>query len=137
MYVENCPYCNLTADSEQQIIFETETCVYIQKPSEQTVLEGSGLIIPKRHAADVFSLTAEEWRDTQELLLKAKTYLEERYDHEGYSVGWNTGEVGGQSIPHAHLHVIPRFADEPLAGKGIRHWIKQKDNIRAAMSTKL
>ncbi|WP_255723345.1 HIT family protein [Sporosarcina sp. ACRSL] len=137
MYEKDCPYCNLTADPEQQIIFETATCAYIQKPSEQRVLEGSGLIVPKRHAENVFSLTPEEWRDTQELLLKAKAYLEERYDHEGYSVGWNTGEVGGQSIPHAHLHVIPRFADEPLAGKGIRYWIKQKENERGTLSTKL
>lgn len=137
MYEKDCPYCNLTADPEQQIIFETETCAYIQKPSEQNVLEGSGLIVPKRHAVDVFSLTPEEWQDTQGLLLKAKAYLAERYDHEGFTVGWNTGEVGGQSIPHAHMHVIPRFSDEPLAGKGIRYWIKQKENIRGAMSTKL
>ena len=101
--------------------------LYIQKPSEQQVLEGSGLIVPKRHAPDVFSLTAGEWSDTQELLLKAKAYLEERYGHDGYSVGWNTGKTGGQSIPHAHLHVIPRFADELHAGKGIRHWIKQQE----------
>lgn len=137
MKEKNCPYCQLTADPEQQIIFETATCAYIQKPSEQKVLEGSGLIVPKRHAVDVFSLTAEEWQDTQELLLKAKAYLEEQFGHEGYTVGWNTGEVGGQSIPHAHLHVIPRFADEPLAGKGIRYWIKQKENSRNTLSTKL
>ncbi len=130
MYEKECPYCNLLADPEQQIIFETATCAYIQKPSEQTVLEGSGLIVPKRHAVDVFSLTAEEWIDTQELLMKAKVYLEERYGHDGYSVGWNTGKTGGQSIPHAHLHVIPRFADEPYAGKGIRYWIKQEANRR-------
>lgn len=135
--MKDCPYCNLTADPEQQIIFETETCAYIQKPSEQTVLEGSGLIVPKRHAVNVFSLTAEEWQDTQELLLKAKAYLEERYGHEGYTIGWNTDTVGGQSIPHAHLHVIPRFSDEPLAGKGIRYWIKQKENNRGELSTKL
>lgn len=130
MYEKECPYCNLLADPEQQIIYENATCAYIQKSSEQTVLEGSGLIVPKRHAVDVFSLTAQEWCDTQELLMKAKDYLEERYGHDGYSVGWNTGETGGQSIPHAHLHVIPRFADEPYAGKGIRYWIKQGDNRR-------
>ncbi|MEK5036796.1 HIT family protein [Sporosarcina sp. FSL K6-3457] len=130
MYEKECPYCNLLADPEQQIIFENATCAYIQKPSEQQVLEGSGLIVPKRHAPDVFLLTKEEWRDTQELLLKAKSYLEESYGHDGYSVGWNTGKTGGQSIPHAHLHVIPRFADEPHAGKGIRHWIKQENNRR-------
>ena len=130
MYEKECPYCNLLADSEQQIIYENTTCAYIQKPSEQTVLEGSGLIVPKRHAVDVFSLTAQEWIDTQELLMKAKGYLEERYGHDGYSVGWNTGKTGGQSIPHAHLHVIPRFEDEPYAGKGIRYWIKQEANHR-------
>ncbi|WP_318617824.1 HIT family protein [Sporosarcina sp. YIM B06819] len=130
MYERDCPYCNLLADLEQQIIFENATCAYIQKPSEQQVLEGSGLIVPKRHAVDVFSLTAEEWSDTQELLLKAKVHLEGRHGHDGYSVGWNTGKTGGQSIPHAHLHVIPRFSDEPHAGKGIRYWIKQQDNRR-------
>ncbi|HJF33703.1 MAG TPA: HIT family protein [Sporosarcina psychrophila] len=130
MHEKECPYCNLSADPEQQIIFENKTCAYIQKSSEQTVLEGSGLIVPKRHAVDVFSLTAEEWIDTQELLIKAKDYLEERNGHDGYSVGWNTGKTGGQSIPHAHLHVIPRFSDEPYAGKGIRYWIKQNDNRR-------
>ena len=62
--------------------------------------------------------------------MKAKVYLEELYRHEGYSVGWNTGKTGGQSILHAHLHVIPRFADEPYAGKGIRSWIKQEANRR-------
>lgn len=130
MYEKECPYCNLLADPEQQIIYENATCAYIQKPSEQQVLEGSGLVVPKRHAQDVFSLTAEEWGDTQELLLKAQAYLEEHYGHDGYSVGWNTGKTGGQSIPHAHLHIIPRFSDEPHAGKGIRYWIKQEDNRR-------
>lgn len=130
MCEKECPYCNLLADPEQQIIFENDTCAYIQKPSEQTVLEGSGLIVPKRHAVDVFSLTVQEWIDTQELLMKAKSYLEDRYGHDGYSVGWNTGKSGGQSIMHAHLHVIPRFVDEPYAGKGIRFWIKQGDNRR-------
>ena len=57
MYEKDCPYCNLLADPEQQIIFETETCAYIQKRSEQKVLEGSGLIVPKRHVENVFSLT--------------------------------------------------------------------------------
>lgn len=88
MYEKDCPYCNLLADPEQQIIFENETCAYIQKSSEQKVLDISGLIVPKRHAVNVFSLTVEEWADTQKLLLKAKVYLEKRYGHDDYSVGW-------------------------------------------------
>jgi diadenosine tetraphosphate (Ap4A) HIT family hydrolase len=125
-----CIFCHVQNDGDQTIVYENETCYYIQKKSQQTVLEGSGLIIPKKHHQNVFELTDAEWNDTRELLHKAKELLDKTYEPEGYSVGWNTGEVGGQSIPHAHLHVIPRFKDEPYAGKGIRHWIKQPENKR-------
>lgn len=127
---KQCIFCNVVDDGDQAIIFETETCIYIQKKSEQKVLEGSGLIIPKRHHQNVFELTEQEWQETRELLHKAKELLDKTYSPDGYSIGWNTGEVGGQSIPHSHLHIIPRFKDEPYAGKGIRHWIKQPENKR-------
>lgn len=125
----NCPLC-APFNVEQKIIFETKTCYYVQKEAEQTILNGSGLIIPKNHTQTVFDLTEQEWKDTRDLLQKAKHFLDETYAPDGYSVGWNTSVVGGQSIPHAHLHIIPRFKDEPYAGKGIRHWIKQPENQR-------
>ena len=105
--ITNCPLCAPFEDN-QKIIFETETCYCIQKGSEQEVLKGSGLIVPKIHRQTVFDLTDQEWKDTKYLLQKAKQLLDETYAPGGYSVGWNTGEVGGQSIPHAHLHIIPR-----------------------------
>lgn len=117
-------------DDGQEIIFENESCYYVQKRTEQTILEGSGLIIPKNHTKTVFDLSDKEWEDTRDLMQKAKHLLDETFAPDGYSVGWNTGEVGGQSIPHAHLHIIPRFSDEPYAWKGIRHWIKQPENKR-------
>ncbi|MCM3664017.1 HIT family protein [Mesobacillus subterraneus] len=130
MYREDCPYCNIKADVEQDIVFENETCYFIQKESEQQVLLGSGLIIPKKHKRDVFDLSAQEFSGSRELLLLAKELLDKKFSPDGYSVGWNTGKAGGQSIFHAHLHVIPRFKDEPFAGRGIRYWIKQKENKR-------
>lgn len=132
-YQKECIYCNVKNDLEQQIVFENETCYFIQKASEQVVLEGSGLIIPKKHYRNVFELPFKEWQDSYDLLHRAKKLLDEKYRPNGYSIGWNTGEVGGQSIPHAHLHVIPRFKDEPHAGKGIRHWIKQPENKRKVL----
>jgi diadenosine tetraphosphate (Ap4A) HIT family hydrolase len=54
------------------------------------------------------------------------------YKPQGYNIGWNVGSVGGQEIFHAHLHIIPRYEDEPLAGKGIRYWLKQPQNKRRA-----
>ncbi|MFG6119643.1 HIT family protein [Thalassobacillus sp. B23F22_16] len=128
--MKECMFCHIVEDGNQRIVLENDTCYYIQKKTEQQVLEGSGLIIPKAHRTNVFELTDKEWKDTRSLLLQAKALLDEKYSTDGYSTGWNTGEVGGQSIPHAHLHVIPRFADEPYAYKGIRYWLKQPENKR-------
>ena len=125
-----CPLCRLMDDPDQNIIFENESCYFIQHNLQQDVLVGSGLIIPKKHHEDAFALTEKEWNDTYDLLQKAKGYLDQRFSPDGYTLGWNVGKVSNQEILHSHLHVIPRYSDEPLAGKGIRYWLKQQDNKR-------
>lgn len=72
----------------------------------------------------------EEWNDTYDLLQKAKDYLNKEYSPDGYTLGWNVGEASNQSILHSHFHIIPRYNDEPYAGKGLRHWLKQPANKR-------
>ena len=128
--INECVLCNPHSQPEQRILLENEHCLYIQKPSEQTVLEGSGLIIPRKHVETAFDLSMDEWIATKQLMDQAKEILDQHYQPDGYSIGWNVYRTGGQHIPHAHLHIIPRFDDEPYAGKGIRHWIKQKENLR-------
>lgn len=130
VHEETCPFCHPQKDPEQNIIFENETCYFLQHNLHQDVLEGSGVIVPKNHHANPFDLTKEEWDDTYDLLQKAKVYLDEKYSPDGYSLGWNVGMASNQTIPHSHLYVIPRYNDEPLAGKGIRHWLKQPENKR-------
>ena len=51
---------------------------------------------------------------------------------DGYNLGWNIHPVGGQNVDLAHLHIFGRFADEPLANKGIRYTFKQPSNKRTA-----
>ncbi|HLU37325.1 MAG TPA: HIT family protein [Thermomicrobiales bacterium] len=98
-------------------------------PSLDPVLQHSMMIIPRRHVSSVFNISPEEWASAYRLLRLAKTFLDEA-EPDGYNVGWNVGRVGGQTVDHVHMHVIARFADEPLAGKGIRHALKQPDNAR-------
>ncbi|MFD1737271.1 HIT family protein [Bacillus salitolerans] len=127
----NCPFCSPEHDKGQNIILKNDHCMFIQKPQE--ILIGSGLIVPITHRETVFDLTTVEWEATIELLHQAKKILDKEYEPHGYNIGWNCGSVGGQEIFHAHLHVIPRFDDEPLAGKGIRHWIKHPSNKRRSL----
>lgn len=97
---------------------------------EGGLLEGAGVIVPKKHRETVFDLTESEWSQTYSLLQEVKKYLDQEYNPQGYNLGWNCGAVGGQHISHAHFHVIPRFKDEPFAGKGIRYIFKSKKNVR-------
>ena len=122
-----CPFC-FPILSREEIVLANEHCFFLQQP--QPVLVGSGLIIPRRHCESVFDLTTPEWTATFNLLGQVKGLLDCEYGPQGYNVGWNCGKVGGQEIFHAHLHVIPRYADEPLAGKGIRYWLKQDASKR-------
>lgn len=128
----NCLFCSIENDLNQKIIFSNRYCMFLQKAEE--VLTGSGIIVPKNHRETVFDLSEDEWIATFELLQEVKIYLDKNYNPQGYNVGWNVGSVGGQEIFHAHLHVIPRYEDEPLTGKGIRHWIKQPQNKRSNAS---
>lgn len=100
--------------------------MFIQVP--QDVLIGSGLLVPIIHRENVFDLTEDEWNATFLLLKEVKAQLDERLSPDEYNVGWNSSSSAGQHIMHAHLHVIPRFKDEPYAGKGIRYWIKTPKN---------
>ena len=123
-----CPFCNLDDNGRLAVVLENEHCLFLQEP--QKVLVGSGLIVPRAHRETVFDLTPAEWAATFDLLGQVRALLEAEYAPQGYNLGWNSGAVAGQEVFHAHLHVIPRFADEPLAGKGIRHWLKQPGNKR-------
>ena len=122
-----CPFCPPVLNV-RQVILENAHCLFLRQPEE--VLLGSGIIIPRAHRETVFDLTAQEWQDTLELLHRARMLLDQQYAPDGYNVGWNCGQAGGQEVFHAHLHIIPRHKDEPLAGKGIRYWLKQTENKR-------
>ncbi|NOZ72978.1 MAG: HIT domain-containing protein [Chloroflexi bacterium] len=122
-----CPFC-LPHLNVQEVVLESAHCLFLQQ--QEPVLVGSGLIVPKEHRETVFDLTTQEWQETFVLLHQAKELIDRQYAPDGYNVGWNCGRVAGQEVFHVHLHIIPRFQNEPLAGKGIRYWLKQESNRR-------
>ena len=126
--VSDCSMCGLDETSDQKVILRNDTVIFVQNEKEQGALRGSGVIIPVRHAETVFDLTPAEIDATFGLLKHVKTWMDEQYHPDGYNVGWNCGAVGGQIAMHAHMHVIPRFRQEPYAGRGIRYWLKQLAN---------
>jgi histidine triad (HIT) family protein len=127
----HCPFCDKTIYEKEGII-RNKTCIFLSggEYNPEGVLVGAGIIIPFVHRETPFELTSEEIIDMFSLLNKVKKYLDKKYNPDGYSLGWNIGKVSGQVIFHSHLHIMPRYNDEPLAGKGIRYFLKQADNSR-------
>ncbi|MBO1001225.1 HIT family protein [Pseudogracilibacillus auburnensis] len=131
--MKDCIFCNLELEPNQNIMLSNDHCMFLQLEQAQikgNQLEGAGLIIPILHRETAFDLTLEEWNATYTLLQDVKKYLDEKYKPQGYNLGWNCGEIGGQHIFHSHFHVLPRYEDEPLAGKGIRYMFKGAENKR-------
>jgi histidine triad (HIT) family protein len=123
----DCPYCPIR-DPEQKVVFESDLVLFLQDERYQGALRHSGVIIPIQHRETVFDLNDAEIAATFQLLARVKEWMDGRFSPDGYNIGWNCGRIGGQDVFHAHMHVIPRFRQEPLAGKGIRALLKSDAN---------
>lgn len=118
-----------------RIFLENAYCLFAATEDESVrssagltpgVLPGSGAIVPIEHRAGPFDLTAEEWAATRDLLLLARQALDDWLAPDSYTLGWNDSPL------HAHLHVLPRFDDEPAVGRraGVRTGINVPENRR-------
>jgi histidine triad (HIT) family protein len=122
----DCPYC--TPAGPARIVHRNDLALFIQDERFQGSLRHSGVIIPVAHRETVFDLTEPEIAATFKLLAVVKQWMDDEFRPAGYNIGWNCGATGGQDVFHAHMHVIPRFTEEPLAGKGIRALLKSEAN---------
>jgi diadenosine tetraphosphate (Ap4A) HIT family hydrolase len=92
---------------------------------------GHSLVITRRIVPTWFEATADEQSALMDLVNVVKQKLDEtlRPKPDGYNVGFNAGDAAGQTVPHLHIHVIPRYAgdvDDPRGG--VRHVIPGKGN---------
>ena len=125
---------DIELNEKEDPTFENDSMMGVRSNNlKHNTLIGSYVIIPKSQVGTPFELTDKEWEDTKLLMKEIKAYLDKKYAPDGYNLGWNVGKVGGQEVAHAHLHIIPRYSDELYAGKGIRYWFKQPENIRKSL----
>ena len=73
------------------------------------ISKGHSLVIPKRVVSSVFDLDDDEYNHIFILLREIKKILLEKYKPDGFNIGINNGTDAGQTIDHAHIHIIPRY----------------------------
>jgi diadenosine tetraphosphate (Ap4A) HIT family hydrolase len=115
----NCVFCDRLTRGD--LVAENDLAVAF--PDAFPLSDGHCLIVPRRHEADFLALTEDEQAAIWALLPVVRSYIEAHRTPDGYNIGINAGEAAGQTVAHAHLHMIPRYrADVPDPRGGIR-WI--------------
>lgn len=87
------------------------------------VSPGHTLLITRRHVASFFEITDAERTSILQLLATEKQRVDQEFKPDGYNVGINDGRAAGQTIPHLHVHLIPRYQGDQADPRGGIRWI--------------
>lgn len=129
---EDCLFCD---PSRSRRVYANTTCYarYDNFPAT----EGHVEIVPFRHVTSFFDLRPDEAFDAYALLRHVSRYLSVTYRPDSWNIGVNDGPTAGQTIPHLHIHLIPRYAgdqDDPRGG--IRRGLPGWGQLAAALTRK-
>lgn len=114
----DCPFCHLPAGS---VVAQSRHALAIR--DRYPVSGGHTLVIPKAHAATIFDQGAEIQADVWRLVARVRNELQSELKPDGFNVGLNDGRAAGQTVEHAHVHVIPRSHEDVEDPKGGIRWV--------------
>lgn len=116
--VDRCPFCSLPDD---RVVAANASGIVIR--DAYPVSPGHTLIISRRHVGSLFDLTPSERVDVLALLDRARADLEPSCHPDGYNIGINDGPAAGQTVPHLHIHLIPRYRGDQADPRGGVRWL--------------
>jgi diadenosine tetraphosphate (Ap4A) HIT family hydrolase len=114
----DCPFCTIPAE---RVLRENKLCRVIH--DAYPVSPGHTLVIPKRHVLSYFQATEEEKATLWAMVDVAKELIEARLSPAAYTIGINDGPVAGQTVPHLHIHLIPRYPGDTVDARGGVRWV--------------
>jgi len=128
-FVCGCLFCELPAD-KFQVVDANDLCLTLS--DSYPVTEGHCLIIPRRHAETYFDMNTAEIEAATGLLHRARSNIQgEDPKVSGCNIGMNSGKSAGQSVFHAHIHLIPRRdGDQQDPQGGVRKIFPEKARYR-------
>lgn len=113
-----CPFCSLPAD---RTVLSSANAIALR--DAYPISPGHTLVVPRRHIGSFFEATTQERADLLALLDEAKGELDARFAPAAFNIGINDGPAAGQTVPHLHIHLIPRYVGDRIDPRGGVRWI--------------
>ena len=113
MTESDCIFCKILAgELPSQIIDEDDKTVAFMDISPAT--RGHALVIPRRHTRDLLEIGEEDLQATIVAAQRLARRVKERLEADGVNLINSCGSAAWQTVFHFHIHVIPRYDDDPL-----------------------
>jgi len=119
-HASTCVFCARIAGGD---VLLGDDALLVALSDKFPVSAGHALVVPRRHVASWLDLTPSELAHAWELVARVARKLDVERHPAGYNLGVNVGTAAGQTIEHAHLHVIPRYAGDVPDPRGGVRWI--------------
>lgn len=127
-----CAFCTVAENKDREIL---RTDLVWAFPTNAPIVEGHVLVCPIRCVATIAELSREERDAIFTVAEHIKHALRTGMGAVGFNHAWNEHVVGGQSVPHFHLHIIPRTEkDEVRYGYEPRQFLYRPSSERPIVS---
>ena len=127
-----CAFCELPEVKKRKIIENEYAWAF---PTNIPITHGHTLIIPKRCVSKIEDLDEKEIKAILDLAKIIKASLKNMHNSEGFNLAWNENKAAGQTVPHFHLHIIPRKENDPETyGYEPRKFIYNRSANRKALN---
>lgn len=106
--MKNCLFCKIiNKDIPAKIVYEDDICIAFLDISQTT--KGHTLVIPKEHFDNYLDVDSKTLGHMSSVAQKIALLIQDKLGAEGFNFVSNTHEIAGQSVPHFHIHIIPRY----------------------------
>lgn len=115
--MDNCIFCKIASGIQPCLkIYEDEYTISFMDTAKD--VDGHILVIPKEHYINILDCDPDISSAVFGTVKKVSNHLVDNCGYDGIDIMSANDESAGQSLPHFHVHIIPRTYNDGLGGKG-------------------
>ena len=127
----DCPFCAIVADEAPayRLHEDDRTLAFLDVAP---VNPGHALVVPESHRVTLTEMEPDLVADTFRSARRVAAAVESAFAPDGLNLLQANGEAAGQEVFHAHVHVLPRHADDDVAVEWPRAELTAEDGREVA-----